>query len=307
MKRIVLLLTIILYGSSLFAQDIEANIQDRLQSFFREYTTTTVNMGTCKLDSFRINHQKKKLLIYADEKFSYQPFRPETVDAIYRYLKQILPGPVNYYDLTVVTSGKSIEDLIPNLYRKGKKDKSRLYSGLEYKGEPWVTRLSRPYDVSRGLEGKHIALWQSHGKYFINKTGEWGWQRPRLFCTTEDQFTQSFILPYVIPMLENAGANVFTPRERDTQKQEVIVDNDGAQNSLYLDVKSRKAKWEQTGLPGFAENRFTGMVKILSSVVPHVLPLPKRKKIKPLPSGYPIFRKQEIMLYTSLIKLCLIA
>ena len=157
MKRIVLLLTIILYGSSLFAQDIEANIQDRLQSFFREYTTTTVNMGTCKLDSFRINHQKKKLLIYADEKFSYQPFRPETVDAIYRYLKQILPGPVNYYDLTVVTSGKSIEDLIPNLYRKGKKDKSRLYSGLEYKGEPWVTRLSRPYDVSRGLEGKHIA------------------------------------------------------------------------------------------------------------------------------------------------------
>ena len=179
MKRIVLLLTIILYGSSLFAQDIEANVQDRLQSFFREYTTTTVNIGTCKLDSFRINHQKKKLFIYADEKFSYQPFRPETVDAIYRHLKQILPGPVNYYDLTVVTSGQTIENLIPNLYRKGKKDKSRLYSGLEYKGEPWVTRTSRPYDVSRGLEGKHIALWQSHGKYFINKTGEWGWQRPR--------------------------------------------------------------------------------------------------------------------------------
>ena len=252
MKRIVLLLTIILYGSPLFAQDTEASEQERLQSFFREYTTTTVNIGTCKLDSFRINHQKKKLFIYADEKFSYQPFRPETVDAIYRHLKQILPGPVNYYDLTVVTSGQTIENLIPNLYRKGKKDKSRLYSGLEYKGEPWVTRTSRPYDVSRGLEGKHIALWQSHGKYFINKTGEWGWQRPRLFCTTEDQFTQSFILPYVIPMLENAGANVFTPRERDTQKQEVIVDNDGAQNSLYLDVKSRKAKWEQTGLPGFA-------------------------------------------------------
>lgn len=35
------------------------------------------------------------------------------------------------------------------------------------------------------------------------------------------------IIPYLIPMLENAGANVFTPRERDTQKQEVIVDNDG--------------------------------------------------------------------------------
>ena len=86
-------------------------------------------------------------------------------------------------------------------------------------------------------------------------------KRPRLFCTTEDQFTQSFILPYLLPMLENAGANVFTPRERDTQKQEVIVDNDGSlsghggQGSLYLDVKSRKARWEQTFRPGFAQRK----------------------------------------------------
>ena len=246
---------VLTFNGKLGAQDIEANIQDRLQTFFREYTTTTVNIGTCWLDSFHINHQKKKLAIYADDKFSYQPFRPEAVEAIYRHLKQILPGPVNYYDMTVVTSGKPIEDLIPNLYRKGKKDKSRLYGGLDYKGAPWVTRTSRPYEINRGLEGKHIAIWQSHGRYFINKTGEWGWQRPRLFCTTEDQFTQSFILPYVIPMLENAGANVFTPRERDTQKHEVIVDNDTPQNSLYLDVKSRKASWKQTEFPGFAQRK----------------------------------------------------
>ena len=258
MKKIIVLVIccfILAFNGKLKAQDIEANVQERLAAFFREYTTTTVNIGTCRLDSFRIDYQKKKLAIYADDKFSYQPFRPETVNAIYRYLKQTLPGPVNYYDMTVITSGQAIEELVPNLYRKGKKDKSRLYGSLEYKGNPWVTRTSRPYEINRGLEGKHIALWQSHGKYFINKTGEWGWQRPRLFCTTEDQFTQSFILPYVIPMLENAGANVFTPRERDTQKYEVIVDNDTPQNSLYLDVKSRKANWKQTELPGFAQRK----------------------------------------------------
>lgn len=111
------------------------------------------------------------------------------------------------------------------------------------------------------MEGKHIALWQSHGKYYINNQDKWGWQRPRLFCTSEDLFTQSFILPYLIPMLENAGANVFTPRERDTQKQEVIVDNDGTLSgqgstaSIYLDVKSRKAHWEQTNRPGFAQRK----------------------------------------------------
>lgn len=77
---------------------------------------------------------------------------------------------------------------------------------IDYKGVPWVKNISRPNEVSRGLQDRHIAVWQSHGNYFKNDKNEWGWQRPRLFCTTEDLFTQSFVLPYVIPMLENAGA-----------------------------------------------------------------------------------------------------
>lgn len=261
MKKLILTGIWLLYGILLPAQELEQNVEERLQTFFKEYTTHTTNIGTCKLDSFRIDFRKKKLLVYANERFAYQPLRPETVDAIYRHLGQILPGPVNNFDLTVFADGKNIEELIPNLYRKGKKDKARTFSHLEYKGIPWVTRTSRPYEITRGLEGNHIALWQSHGKYYINDKNKWGWQRPRLFCTTEDQFTQSFILPYLLPMLENAGANVFTPRERDTQKREVIVDNDGSlsrdggQGSLYLDVKSRKARWEQTSQPGFAQRK----------------------------------------------------
>lgn len=261
MKRLILFSILFLHAILLPAQEIEQNVEERLQTFFRDYTTRTVDIGTCKLDSFRIDFRKKKLAVFANERFAYQPLRPETVDAIYRHLGQILPGPVNYFDITLFAGGRSIEDLIPNAYRKGKKDKARLFGHLEYKGAPWVTRTSRPYEITRGLEGKHIAMWQSHGKYYLNSKEKWEWQRPRLFGTTEDLFTQSFILPYLIPMLENAGANVFTPRERDTQKQEVIVDNDGSlsghggQGSLYLDMKSRKARWEQTALPGFAQRK----------------------------------------------------
>ena len=262
MKKIILTsILLLLYGTLLPAQEIKQNVEERLQTFFKEYTTNTINIGTCKLDSFRIDFRKKRLLIYTNERFAYQPLRPVTVDAIYRHLGQILPGPVSYFKITLFANGRSIEDLIPNLYRKGKEDKTRLFNKLEYKGNPWVTRISRPYEITRGLERRHIALWQSHGKYYINDKNTWGWQRPRLFCTTEDQFTQSFILPYLIPMLENAGANVFTPRERDTQKQEVIVDNDGSlngyggQGSLYLEVKSRKARWQQTSQPGFAQQK----------------------------------------------------
>ncbi len=255
------LLSLLIGTATLTAQEVEQNVEERLENFFNEYTTNTVDIGTCKLDSFHIDFRKKKLSVYANERFAYQPFRQENVDAIYRHLGQILPGPVNYFGITLFAGGRSIDELIPNLYRRGKKDKDRLFDNLENKGAPWVTCVSRPYEITRGLEGRHIALWQSHGQYYINNHDKWGWQRPRLFCTSEDQFTQSFLLPYLIPMLENAGANVFTPRERDTQKQEVIVDNDGTlsgkggKGSLYLDVKSRKAHWEQTGLPGFAQRK----------------------------------------------------
>ena len=255
------LLSLLIGTATLTAQEVEQNVEERLENFFNEYTTNTVDIGTCKLDSFHIDFRKKKLSVYVNERFAYQPFRQENVDAIYRHLGQILPGPVNYFGITLFAGGRSIDELIPNLYRRGKKDKDRLFDNLENKGAPWVTCVSRPYEITRGLEGRHIALWQSHGQYYINNHDKWGWQRPRLFCTSEDQFTQSFLLPYLIPMLENAGANVFTPRERDTQKQEVIVDNDGTlsgkggKGSLYLDVKSRKARWEQTGLPGFAQRK----------------------------------------------------
>ncbi len=77
-----------------------------------------------------------------------------------------------------------------------------------------------------GLAGKSIALWHSHGYYFEMNLDRWEWQRARLFGTVEDISVMGYVLPYLTKMLENAGANVFLPRERDTQTNEVIVDND---------------------------------------------------------------------------------
>ena len=257
MKKLTVLLTLLylsLFNNTILAQDLERNVEDRLKSYFRQYKPIRANIGTCKLDSFRIDYNRKKLFVYAGDNFASQPFLPEITETIYQELKQLLPGPVCFYDIQVITNRKEISELIPNIYRKSKKDKSRLFTNIEYKGAPWVINNSRPYNISKGLNGQHVALWQSHGKYFINDKKEWGWQRPRLFSTTEDQFTQSFILPYVIPMLQNAGAVVYTPRERDTQKQEVIVDNDTQKgSSFYLEVKSRKARWEKAESNGFAQ------------------------------------------------------
>ena len=235
------------------AQGLDRNVEERLTRFFSDYQPVHTRIGTCKLDSFILDHQRRMLDIYPSVSFGYQPFTPENVEQIYGQLKKLLPGPVNYYNIAIHADGKTIEELIPNHLRK-KKDKTKVWK-KEYKGNPWTKNISRPYEVEEGLEGRHIALWQSHGKYYINKKDEWGWQRPRLFGTAEDLFTQSFVVPYLIPMLENAGAVVFTPRERDWQRHEVIVDNDGS--GAYQEVKSRKGKWDTTPLAGFAHKRTT--------------------------------------------------
>jgi len=116
---------------------------------------------------------------------------------------------------------------------------------------PWVVNESRPFDIERGLEGRHIALWASHGRYYSQDESRWKWQRPPLFCTNEDLFTQTIVVPYLIPMLENAGAVVFTPRERDWQRHEVIVDNDDHTSLIYYQEHDLQHKWVDAPLPGF--------------------------------------------------------
>ena len=256
MKKIFLSFLLVMAGiSHTLAQGLDGNVEQRLKDFFTRYETSYANIGKCKLDRYEVNHDKKRLNVYASPSFGYQPFTPEKTEAIYRLLRQSLPGPVNYYDITIYADGKSIEDLIPNYLRK-KQDKSRLWQRTDYKGDPWVKNISRPFTAGKGLEGRHIALWQSHGKYYKKDKGCWEWQRPRLFCTTEDLFTQSFVIPYIIPMLENAGAIVYTPRERDWQRNEVIVDNDThPQGCIYQEIKSRKGKWKTAPTPAFAQKR----------------------------------------------------
>ena len=236
------------------AQSIERTVEERLANYFEEYVTPRANIGTCKLDSFNIDHERRTLRVYANPTFGYQPFTKEIADGIYQQVRQVRPGPVNYFDITLYADGRKIQDLIPNALRaKRDREEDRLWDGRRHKDAPWVTRASRPYEVEKGLEGHHLAVWQSHGRHYKNARGEWAWQRPPLFCTTEDLFTQSFVVPYIIPMLENAGANVFTPRERDTQCHEVIVDNDGSHpGSIYYEEKARKAPWKKSSMKGFA-------------------------------------------------------
>ncbi len=100
----------------------------------------------------------------------------------------------------------------------------------------------------KGLSGRHIAIWQSHGRYYEIKTDRWEWQRAAIHRTVEDLYTQSYVLPFLIPMLENAGACVMTPRERDTQSAEVVCDNDPAFAGERGERVRRRGNYRETGV-----------------------------------------------------------
>lgn len=128
---------------------------------------------------------------------------------------------------------------------------AQSWGHIDYDGEPWVDNVSRPYKITKGLYNRHLTVWASHGRYYDIPTNRWRWQRPTLFGTNEDLFTQTIVVPYLIPMLEKAGAVVFTPRERDWQRHEVIVDNDDHHNLIGYRETGYRQPW-QTLASGFA-------------------------------------------------------
>lgn len=208
-------------GNRINAQDLTAE----LSNYAAQYVCPDANIAKCTFKGYNIDPETNTLTITFGGGFSEQHFTVQNVKRIYSDINYLLPQEMKKMKLCVMTENHPIEFFIPNSMRSADFDKSRILS-TTYNGAPWVTNISRPYKPEAGLEGCHISLWQSHGRYWRNEKSEWYWQRPRLFCTTEDLLSQSFVVPYIIPMLQNAGAVVFTPRERDYQSHEVIVDND---------------------------------------------------------------------------------
>lgn len=236
------------------SQAQEAKMAARLERFFAKYKPKGQELPQApRMLGYKVDNRRRTLTITADGTFAAQEFTPKTTQSIYRKIKGELPKPYNKYKVTVVTNGMAIEELVPNRITQDT-DKSRLWGDTDYDGQPWVSNVSVPLRITHGLQNRHISLWASHGRYYDRKRDKWKWQRPKLFGTTEDLFTQTIVVPYLIPMLENAGAVVFTPRERDWQKNEVIVDNDdGTRGTGYIEVNA-KHEWKSTGTSGFARH-----------------------------------------------------
>lgn len=197
-----------------------------------------------------VRERGKILEVKASTALSYYPFREDNLRAIYDSVRARLPREYASCRLEIYSGKHLIDDLVPMMYRR-RSDERRFTNPCSRQLVERSRTAGRP---AAGLAGRHIAMWQSHGRYFDQRENQWRWQRSRLWETVEDLYTQGYVLPYLVPMLENAGATVLLPRERDLSKVEIIVDNDPGVDAGTRYREHGREKWDDAGV-GFAHIR----------------------------------------------------
>lgn len=196
------------------------------------------NFGEIKVSKVSVSTKSKSLTVTCNEAASYLPLTAESYDRLSDDVLAALGPQYKGYTIKIVSGGKDLSQLT-------------LFADKKLKGPQgdaqFVTLLDDGFEAPKGLDGANIALWQSHGWYYEPKLNRWEWQRARIFQTVEDLYTQSYVVPYLMPMLENAGAYVMSPRERDTGTYEAIADYDASVNGRY----NESGHWNNSDSAGF--------------------------------------------------------
>ena len=181
------------------------------------------------------------LYFYFEESLSDMLFTERLVEDVYDALRRSLPSRYKKRSIKIISKNYPIEEFVPNHRRIAMKtDSARI--GKPFAPHNVVSRLSLPYPApASGLYGRNIVLWPSHGLYFNAAKDRWEWQRPRLFGTVEDLMSVDVCLNYLLPMLRNAGAEVFMPRERDIRTETADFAIERTEDSLHCTLKVPKA------------------------------------------------------------------
>lgn len=205
------LIALLLFSLPTFAIPVPA-LSDSLTA----YANTLAQVG--KVTVKRIRTSRQTASIYTCKTLSGLSLSPSELQDLRRSVSRLVFNHPNG-DIRIYSDGYELGELITMRYR----NQPRVHTPASV--APLVRNADLPYKCPDGLDGKHIALWGSHGWYYNNQLDRWLWQRARLWTTVEDLYTSSYTMPYLVPMLENAGAVVLQPRERDTQTAMVIIDS----------------------------------------------------------------------------------
>ena len=235
MKKIILsLLFVALYLPS-YAINKQV-LADTLSSIVSQHAYA----GKVAVNRVRVRNQQ--VFVYTNASLSHVSLTPQEVHDIRLLVSRLVLGN-NQGKVSIYSGELELSELITSVHKS--RPTSMRYTLDQV--PTWVRNTSLPYSVPNGLSGKHIALWGSHGRYYHQTMEQWLWQRAKLWTTVEDVYTSSYTMPFLVPMLENAGAVVVQPRERDTQEVEDVVDEVEAIRRLGEEAKGKWVKGEGAG------------------------------------------------------------
>lgn len=237
-KTVILLASLLILNSSVYGQIRQGMSSEQLK---KEQSKILAKLGKypkflepwksqterkVQLLSVTVNASQNRIHLYFNEPLGQVTVRESIIGQWEDLVRETLGKGYEDCRVQLYAKGVPIERFVPNLYRKNiSKDPARQAQASNR--VPLTQSLERPI-FGKGLSYRHIALWPSHGKYYEHTKNAWRWQRPALFGTIEDLNTFEYTYRYLIPMLESAGAVVISPRERDPQPKEMIVDQDRA-------------------------------------------------------------------------------
>lgn len=216
---------------------------------FRNQVPGVTGMGPIVINKAVADAKTKTITVEANINASYLPVTTESLRQLKDDIRAAFGPACAKYKVKIYSIEKNKDG--SDRYRKDF-DSLALFQGKKNIGPKEKNAFVRDLNAQpapKGLDGKNIAVWQSHGWYFEPKLNRWEWQRARIFQTVEDLYTQGYVMPFLMPMLENAGAYVMSPRERDCNDVEIIVDNDGG---LAKGKYDEQGTWETVEGPGFA-------------------------------------------------------
>ena len=258
-RRLILLLTALLSVLPLSGQPRTREFRtlcDTLAARLKRRTTVDYRLSVSKVQA-----SGKKLNLTFNNNLSYFPWHEQDVAWVRKELekewtwKDYTPGKIitNKYELEELATPVLGADGKPSADYAFKTDDPRQVQARfieRVDGRRWL----------KGLNDRYIMVWQSHGRYYDEESDEWIWQRAPIHRTVEDMYTQTYVLPFLIPMLENAGAYVMTPRERDTQVREIIADNDPTFSGPREGLMRTRGRYNEHGAwtgagEGFADTK----------------------------------------------------
>lgn len=235
----------ILMSLPAFGDSGHGALRDGILDAVSGYMPGVTRFGRVEVGPVAIDDSARRVDVALSEAATYIPFTAKSLSMFKSDIAGLLPESKRGYGINVTGGGKSLDSLA-------------LFAPKDFRGPDGSDgRFFRDMGAevsSDGLDGAVIAMWQSHGWYYERKFDRWEWQRARIFQTVEDLYTQSYVMPFLMPMLRNAGAYVMSPRERDVSNVEIIIDGDGGRNVQgHYRERNGRHKWREAGgIAGFA-------------------------------------------------------